>query len=157
MLIHLEMSVNLNRFSAAFTFLSNDTYHSSAMASRITLTRLASPSIASSSRLPWAPLRRSFPFIHPSPRSVTTLLSCAPDFRRPASNSTATAAATPIATSPDLPPIPPHPKVHVKAPSLAAIKAEGFLDDDVALIPESEASLVITPEAIRVKSFSLLA
>jgi len=42
------------------------------------------------------------------------------------------------------------PPIHVTAPSLDAIKEEGYLDDDVQLIAPEEATLLITPEAIAV-------
>jgi len=38
-------------------------------------------------------------------------------------------------------------------PSLEAIKEEGFFEDDVALIPQQEARLVITPQAVQVGWF----
>jgi hypothetical protein len=38
----------------------------------------------------------------------------------------------------------------VTPPSLQAIKEEGFFEDDVQLLPEQEARLVITPEAVQV-------
>lgn len=44
------------------------------------------------------------------------------------------------------------PPIHVTAPSLDAIKEEGYLDDDVKLIAPEEATLLITPEAIAVSS-----
>jgi len=52
-------------------------------------------------------------------------------------------------SAPNLPPIPSTPSIKVQPPSLQKIKDEGFFDDDVKLVPESEASLVITPEAVR--------
>ena len=42
------------------------------------------------------------------------------------------------------------PPIHVTAPSLDAIKEEGYLDDDVKLIAPEDATLLITPEAIAV-------
>ena len=44
------------------------------------------------------------------------------------------------------------PPIHVTPPSLDAIKEEGYLDDDVQLIPTEQATLLITPEAIAVSS-----
>ena len=44
---------------------------------------------------------------------------------------------------------PRHP-LKVTPPSLDAIKEEGYLEDDVQLIPEEEAWINITPEAIAV-------
>lgn len=40
--------------------------------------------------------------------------------------------------------------IRVTPPSLEAIKEEGYLDDDVQLIPEHEATMIVTPEAIKV-------
>ncbi|GMK59246.1 hypothetical protein CspeluHIS016_0702610 [Cutaneotrichosporon spelunceum] len=51
-------------------------------------------------------------------------------------------------TAPHLPPIPSSPKITVTPPSLDAIHEEGFMDD-AKLVPESEAWINITPEAIR--------
>jgi hypothetical protein len=38
----------------------------------------------------------------------------------------------------------------VTPPSLKDIKEEGFFEDDVALLPDQEARLVITPQAVQV-------
>jgi hypothetical protein len=54
------------------------------------------------------------------------------------------------ASSPGIPPISPEPSIQVTPPSLEAIKEEGFFEDDVALIPQEEARLVITPQAVQV-------
>jgi hypothetical protein len=51
--------------------------------------------------------------------------------------------------APNLPPIPTGAGIAVAPPSLDAINAEGFFDDDVKLVPPEQASLVITPEAVR--------
>ncbi|KLT39637.1 hypothetical protein CC85DRAFT_250878 [Cutaneotrichosporon oleaginosum] len=50
--------------------------------------------------------------------------------------------------APNLPPIPASPKITVTPPSLDAIREEGFMDD-AKLVPEDEAYLNITPEAIQ--------
>lgn len=42
--------------------------------------------------------------------------------------------------------------IRVTPPSLEAIKEEGYLDDDVQLIPEHEATMIVTPEAIKVSN-----
>ncbi len=132
------------------------------MSSRTTFLHLSPQPIASSSRLPWAPIRRSFSYIHSSsplpplrllrpPSSVTSLRERNVHSIRHAS----TVAST--STPPDIPPFPPRPKIQVTPPSLSAIKEEGYLDDDVVLIPEDQAALFITPEAIRVcLSFCLI-
>lgn len=52
--------------------------------------------------------------------------------------------------APNLPPIPANPTVRVLPPSLQKVKDEGFFDDDVKLIPATDAKIVLTPEAIRV-------
>lgn len=75
----------------------------------------------------------------PLPSSIST-----PRLARPASS-----AASMSSSAPNLPPIPSTPSIRVTPPSLAAIKEEGFMDDDVALVPENEARINITPEAIR--------
>jgi len=56
-------------------------------------------------------------------------------------------------SSPDLPPIPANPSIKVTPPSIEAIKEEGFFEDDVVLVPEEEARLVITPQAVQVSRF----
>jgi hypothetical protein len=43
------------------------------------------------------------------------------------------------------------PKIRVTPPSLQAIKDEGFSDDNVELVPEQEAGLIFTPEAVQVR------
>jgi hypothetical protein len=40
----------------------------------------------------------------------------------------------------------------VTPPSIEAIKEEGYFEDDVVLVPEGEARLVITPQAVQVSS-----
>ncbi|WWD22711.1 hypothetical protein CI109_107204 [Kwoniella shandongensis] len=51
----------------------------------------------------------------------------------------------------DIPPslISQRPNIRVSPPSLDAIKEEGYLDDDVKLLPTEEAFLNITPEAVQ--------
>ena len=85
--------------------------------------------IAGPSRLPATP--RSYPF-PPNHRYATTL------------------STTSSASTPDLPPIPTNPGIKVTPPSIDAIKEEGFFEDDVVLVPEEEARLVITPQAVQV-------
>lgn len=46
------------------------------------------------------------------------------------------------------------PKIRVIPPSLDAIKEEGYMDEDVQLLPEDQARMVITPEAIAVSRSS---
>jgi hypothetical protein len=62
----------------------------------------------------------------------------------------ATTLSSQSSSSPDLPPIPPNPNIKVTPPSIEAIKEEGFFEDDVVLVPEEEARLVITPQAVQV-------
>ncbi|KAE8541244.1 hypothetical protein D1P53_002601 [Cryptococcus gattii VGV] len=110
---------------------------------------LSRPTIPSSSRLP-----TSLPRLRP-PRQFSTLL--APCFKRrvPRSDAKSYRLATTSAFNssrsglPDLPPVPSRPNIKVSAPSLAAIREEGFYDDDVKLLPPEEAFLNITPEAIQ--------
>lgn len=113
---------------------------------------LSRPTIPSSSRLP-----TSLPRL-PPPRQFSTLL--APCFKRRVSRSdaksyrlaTTSAFNSSRSSLPDLPPVPSKPNIKVSAPSLAAIREEGFYDDDVKLLPPEEAFLNITPEAIQVSS-----
>jgi hypothetical protein len=65
----------------------------------------------------------------------------------------ATTLSTQSSSSPDLPPIPANPSIKVTPPSIEAIKEEGFFEDDVVLLPEEEARLVITPQAVQVGHF----
>jgi hypothetical protein len=65
----------------------------------------------------------------------------------------ATTLSTQSSSSPDLPPIPANPSIKVTPPSIEAIKEEGFFEDDVVLVPEEEARLVITPQAVQVSHF----
>lgn len=67
-------------------------------------------------------------------------------FRRTAA--TLAQAVEPSHTTPQTP-------IDVIPPSLDAIKEEGYLDDDVALIPPEEAWLNITPAAVSVSSNSV--
>ncbi|BEJ12577.1 hypothetical protein CspHIS471_0210370 [Cutaneotrichosporon sp. HIS471] len=60
----------------------------------------------------------------------------------------ASSAASMSSSAPHLPPIPSFPKITVTPPSLDAIREEGFMDD-AKLVPENEARINITPEAIR--------
>jgi hypothetical protein len=59
------------------------------------------------------------------------------------SNDTSAPPPTPLPSS--------SPKIRVTPPSLQAIKDEGFSDDNVELVPEQEARLIITPEAVQVR------
>ena len=116
------------------------------MATRTAITRLNSQPLASSSRIPWTPISRTHSHPRPSahlrpPRPSTLPIS---SYRRQASTSAAPHA------SPNLPPILSRPTIRVTPPSLRAIKEEGYQNDDVVLIPSEEASLIITPEAVRV-------
>ncbi|WOO82398.1 Iron-sulfur assembly protein 2 [Vanrija pseudolonga] len=61
----------------------------------------------------------------------------------------ASTAASMSSAAPNLPPIPANPTVRVLPPSLQKVKDEGFFDDDVKLIPATDAKIVLTPEAIR--------
>jgi hypothetical protein len=65
----------------------------------------------------------------------------------------ATTLSSQSSSSPDLPPIPANPSIKVTPPSIEAIKEEGFFEDDVVLVPEEEARLVITPQAVQVSHF----
>ncbi|WWC67289.1 uncharacterized protein I206_101197 [Kwoniella pini CBS 10737] len=60
----------------------------------------------------------------------------------------AAAVATP-SPSADIPHIPRRPSIKVIPPSLEEIKEEGYLDDDVKLLPSDEAYLNITPDALQ--------
>ncbi|WRT63233.1 uncharacterized protein IL334_000136 [Kwoniella shivajii] len=102
---------------------------------------------ASSSRLPSYPI-------------VRTTTSCLPSFQSPPRSRHSSspfvfkryASAATVATpspSADLPPVSPRPNVKVIQPSLEAIKEEGYLDDDVKLLPVEEAYLDITPDALQ--------
>ncbi|KAL7418923.1 [4Fe-4S] proteins maturation [Cryptotrichosporon argae] len=68
--------------------------------------------------------------------------------RWPRARGYATAAAAAPSDTP-APPLPPVAGIAVTAPSLDKIKAEGYFDDDVALVPPAEARLVISPPAIQ--------
>lgn len=113
---------------------------------------LSRPTIPSSSRLPTSLPRLA------RPRQFSTLL--APCFKRRVSRfdaksyrlATTSAFNSSRSGLPDLPPVPSRPNIKVSAPSLAAIREEGFYDDDVKLLPPEEAFLNITPEAIQVSS-----
>lgn len=113
---------------------------------------LSRPAIPSSSRLP-----TSLPRL-PPPRHFSTLLAPYFQHRVPRSDPkpcrlASTSAYNPSRSGlPDLPPIPSRPNIQVSAPSLAAIKEEGFYDDDVKLLPPEEAILNITQEAVQVSS-----
>ncbi|WVO20650.1 uncharacterized protein IAS62_001949 [Cryptococcus decagattii] len=110
---------------------------------------LSRPTIPSSSRLPTSLPRLA------RPRQFSTLL--APCFKRRVSRfdaksyrlATTSAFNSSRSGLPDLPPVPSRPNIKVSAPSLAAIREEGFYDDDVKLLPPEEAFLNITPEAIQ--------
>ncbi|OXC65442.1 hypothetical protein AYX13_05451 [Cryptococcus neoformans] len=110
---------------------------------------LSRPAIPSSSRLP-----ASLPRL-PPPRHFSTLLAPYFQHRVPRSDLkpcrlASTSAYNPSRSGlPDLPPIPSRPNIQVSAPSLAAIKEEGFYDDDVKLLPPEEAILNITQEAVQ--------
>lgn len=60
------------------------------------------------------------------------------------------ASSSSTAPNPGLPPISSQPSIRVEPPSLDAIKEEGFMDDDVELVPPDEARLVITQSAVQV-------
>ncbi|WVF66577.1 hypothetical protein IAT40_001317 [Kwoniella sp. CBS 6097] len=76
---------------------------------------------------------------NPSPSPVTPVYI---------SKRNATASSyPPKSTSADAP-IPSKPSINVTAPSLDAIKEEGYLDDDVQLLPSEEAYLNITHDAV---------
>ncbi|WVQ94187.1 hypothetical protein IAU59_001265 [Kwoniella sp. CBS 9459] len=60
----------------------------------------------------------------------------------------ATASSYPPASTSADAPIASKPSIHVRAPSLDAIKEEGYLDDDVQLLPPEEAYLNITHDAV---------
>jgi hypothetical protein len=49
-----------------------------------------------------------------------------------------------------------HHGLNITPPSLSAIQEEGYLDDDIQLIPPSEAWINVTPEAIRVCYLSMI-
>lgn len=96
-----------------------------------------------------------------SSRSLPRVLTCVPGPSRipyqspqPRSSLSSRYASTitpsSSASAPNLPPIPTDPKIRVTPPSLKDIKEEGFFEDDVALLPEQEARLVITPQAVQV-------
>lgn len=72
--------------------------------------------------------------------------------------SATTFASLPTSKTAEQPPPPPlasagagtAPKIRVIPPSLEAIEEEGFMDEAVQLLPEDQARMVITPEAITV-------
>ncbi|WVR03057.1 hypothetical protein IAU60_000046 [Kwoniella sp. DSM 27419] len=68
-------------------------------------------------------------------------------FRRAASTASAGSALSP--SDFDTPPLPSKPRIAVTPPSLEAIKEEGYLEDDVELIPADQAHLNITPDAVQ--------
>ncbi|TYJ57449.1 hypothetical protein B9479_001766 [Cryptococcus floricola] len=95
-----------------------------------------------------APVSRPRPFsLLTTSRRVDTPLRALP----PTSHRSATTSSIGSSSSagPHLPPIPTRPNIKVTAPSLAAIKEEGYLDDDVKLLPPEEAFLNISPEAVQ--------
>lgn len=65
-------------------------------------------------------------------------------------NATSFASSSSAAENPGLPPIPTQPVIRVQPPSLDAIKEEGYMEDDVTLVPPEEAKLVITQSAVQV-------
>ncbi|KAK4685944.1 hypothetical protein P7C73_g4184, partial [Tremellales sp. Uapishka_1] len=94
--------------------------------------------------------------INPTPRSIHTpststlrpsIHSLRHHIPRWQLSRTATTLATPSTSTPPLPLS--KPTFKVIAPSLEKIKEEGFFEEDVKLIPEAEATLVITPEAVQ--------
>ncbi|WVW81295.1 hypothetical protein I302_103286 [Kwoniella bestiolae CBS 10118] len=98
---------------------------------------------ASSSRLTLTrPISRSISTITPSARSRHS-----PSYY-PRRYASAAAVATP-SPSADVPPIPSKPSIKVIPPSLEEIKEEGYLDDDVQLLPLEEAYLNLTPDALQ--------
>ncbi|KAK8844735.1 hypothetical protein IAR55_006585 [Kwoniella newhampshirensis] len=124
-------------------------------------TLVSRPTFASSSRLrlppPSSPIsnrNRSYTsFTIPSPRfRHPTHSSPHQSSRRSATTSSIAPSSSPShgeSLPPPLPPISQRPNIKVTPPSLEAIKAEGYLDDDVKLLPTEEAYLDITPEAVQ--------
>ncbi|WVQ82917.1 hypothetical protein IAT38_005053 [Cryptococcus sp. DSM 104549] len=111
---------------------------------------ISRPSFASSSRLPQRlpPPRPFSTVLSPSTlRRSSPLLQSLPAHR--AATTSAMSHSSPHGGAPDFPPMPSRPNIRVTAPSLAAIKEEGFLDDDVKLLQPEEAFLNITPEAVQ--------
>ncbi|KAK6904729.1 hypothetical protein L486_02809 [Kwoniella mangroviensis CBS 10435] len=118
------------------------------MASKIVSTSsrlfpISRATFASSSRLP-RPVVRAISIVLPHPPSSRFQSRHLPS-RRYAS---AAAVATP-SPSADVHPIPSRPSIKVIPPSLEEIKEEGYLDDDVQLLPAEEAYLNITPDALQ--------
>ncbi|WWC57614.1 uncharacterized protein I303_100146 [Kwoniella dejecticola CBS 10117] len=106
---------------------------------------------ASSSRspLPLRPLRSISTFSSSSfsaPRSRRQLPRSS--FSVAKRYASAAAVATP-APSADIHPVPRRTSVRVIPPSLEEIKEEGYLDEDVQLLPSEEAFLNITPDALQ--------
>ena len=79
----------------------------------------------------------------PIPRTLSGLQLS----RRHATTYAARPTASPINTNL---PLSSRPKISVTPPSLQTIKEEGYLDDDVQLIPPDQAMMIITPEAVTV-------
>jgi hypothetical protein len=100
---------------------------------------------SSSSRLIRAPVCHVLQGVAGPSRLPANPRSYPNGYRRYATTVSATTSSTP-----DLPPIPSNPGIKVTPPSIEAIKEEGFFEDDVVLVPEEEARLVITPQAVQV-------
>ncbi|OCF34858.1 hypothetical protein I316_03404 [Kwoniella heveanensis BCC8398] len=96
---------------------------------------VSSPNRSSSTRFP-----QQIGSLHPRSKPIPSVYIA----RR---NATAS-SYPPQSTSADAP-IPSKPSISVKAPSLDAIKEEGYLDEDVQLLPPEEAYLNITHDAVQ--------
>ncbi|WVQ72275.1 hypothetical protein IAR50_001825 [Cryptococcus sp. DSM 104548] len=98
------------------------------------------------SRIAPVPRTRHFSLLATSRRPEISMRALSPSSYRSATTSSIGSSSS---AAPHLPPIPTRPNIKVTAPSLAAIKEEGFLDDDVKLLPPEEAFLNISPEAVQ--------
>lgn len=78
---------------------------------------------------------------HPNPRYMSSLTQPTPTLSEPSIPFPSTSSSS-IS----------HYGLTITPPSLSAIQEEGYLDDDIQLIPQSDAWINITPEAIKVCS-----